>query len=358
MTNSSYNFFGERLKLARKRSGLSLQDLSDALDGRVTKQALNKYEQGLMNPTNEVLLILSQCLRVKPDYFMRSAPVELGEVSFRKRSDLSKKDEEAIIEEARDYAERFLETQSILSISNEFSNPLQHLVITTKEDAELAANELRKCWDLGKNPISNLTEMLELRGVKVLLIDTTDKFDGLAVVAKADTPLVVVNKRNKPLERLRFTIIHELAHILLRMHDSIAEDHKFIEELCHRFASAFLVPSEKLIELIGSTYRKYIKIDELIAIKEYYGISLRAILHRLNVLGVISETYYRKWSIFLSKQFGGKQEPGEYLAKEESMVMVSYVNHALAEEIISLSKAAYLLNTSITELRKGGGAAA
>ncbi len=348
----SENLFGIRLKLARKRAGLSLRELSELLGGRVSKQALNKYEQGQMKPSNEVLLYLSRSLGVKPDYFLQSMPVDLGQISFRKRSDLSKKDEEVIIEKARDYVERCLNVESLLSIKRQFENPIKNLTVSTKKEAEQAADALRKAWELGVNPISNLTEMLELKGVKVMLIEATDKFDGLAVYAESNTPIVVVNLKNKPIERLRFTIVHELAHILLTIHDSIKGNDKFIEKLCHRFASAFLIPSVKLIELIGSVKRKYIQIKELISIKEYYGISIRAIVHRLKELEVISETYHRRWSIWLNKEFGSKSEPGDYIGKEESMVLLSHVNHALAEEIISMSKAAFLLDVNVADIRR------
>ena len=63
------NVFGNRLRLARKMAGLSLQDLANALENRVTKQALNRYELGEMRPTTEVLMLISKCLDQRPDYF-------------------------------------------------------------------------------------------------------------------------------------------------------------------------------------------------------------------------------------------------------------------------------------------------
>ena len=71
MNTVDQNTFGNRLKLARKMAGMSLQELSDALGNKVTKQALNKYELGEMKPTSEVLLALSKTLKVKPDYFLK-----------------------------------------------------------------------------------------------------------------------------------------------------------------------------------------------------------------------------------------------------------------------------------------------
>ena len=172
------NVFGNRLMLARKMNGFSLQDLADALENKISKQALNKYESGQMRPNSEFLGDLSKVLNVKPDFFIRKGIVNLGEVSFRKKSDLPRKTEEAIIEKARDYVERYLEIENLLGLDQKFTNPIRDLVIRNKQDAENAANKLREIWELGTDPLHNLVEMLELRGVKVYLIDDDESIDG------------------------------------------------------------------------------------------------------------------------------------------------------------------------------------
>lgn len=55
--------FGVRLRAARKMAGLSLEDLAGKLGGRVTKQALSKYETGRMMPSPEVLERLVEVLK-------------------------------------------------------------------------------------------------------------------------------------------------------------------------------------------------------------------------------------------------------------------------------------------------------
>ena len=353
MNSVNQNFFGTRLKLARKMAGMSLQDLSDKLKNMVAKQSINKYEQGLMNPTSEVLLEISKALNVKPDYFLKKNVLELKDISFRKKADLSKKAEDSIIEQARDYIERFMEIETIFNLKTVFNNPLKRFNITNKNDAELAADKLREVWKLGNDPVPNIVEMLELKGIKVLLINYGDEIDGLSFLTSNGNPVVVVNSHSKPTERLRFTIIHELAHLLLTFDDNVQVEPKQIEKLCHYFSSCFLIPSKMLIKMIGGQHRSYINIKELIGIKEYYGISIRAIVHRLTELEVITQSYYQRWMIFMSKTYGQKDEPGKYVSEEKQKVFEQLVNRALAEELISLSKAASLLNVDINELRKG-----
>lgn len=347
------NIFGTRLKLARKMAGLSLQELANALDNKVTKQSLNKYEMGEMNPSSDVLMTISNTLKIRPDYFLKKNTVELGEIVFRKKAGLSKKFESSIVEKVRDYVERYLEIETIVGKEIKFINPIQDFEIKTKEDIKRAANKLRKDWNLGNSPLSNIIEMLELKGIKVLLIDDVDDIDGLAVFTSNGIPVVFVNNRNKSIERIRFTIIHELAHLLLNLDNIVDTNLKTVEVFCHLFASTFLLPDEKLIELIGSTKRNYVYINELTSIKGYYGISIRAIVHRLRELEIITDNYYRRWVIYLSKTFGARDEPGEYKGEEKSKNFDQLINRALAEELISLSKAAFLWNVDVNKLRKG-----
>ena len=57
--------------------------------------------------------------------------------------------------------------------------------------------------------------------------------------------------------------------------------------------------------------------------------------------------------IFMSKTYGQKNEPGNYMGQEAPKLFEQLINRALAEEIISLSKAAALLNSDTYEIRKG-----
>ena len=61
---------GDRLKLARKRSGLSLPDLAERIGHDVSAQAISKYERGKMFPSSRVLLALAKALDVSLDFLM------------------------------------------------------------------------------------------------------------------------------------------------------------------------------------------------------------------------------------------------------------------------------------------------
>ncbi len=327
MDSAEKNILGVRLKLARTMAGISLQELSNQIGNLVTKQALNKYEQGLMKPTTEVLVALSKSLNVKPEYFLKKKTVELNNISFRKKVNLSNKVEGSIIEKARDYIERFLEIENILGVEPAFKNPIKDIIIKNDQDIIKAANILRDYWKLGFSPIQNIVEMLELKGVKVYLINENEDIDGVSFLASNQIPVVIVNTRSKPVERIRFTIIHELAHLLLKFDVGVQKENKLIEKLCHRFSSTFLIPDNKVVEMIGGAHRSYIALKELIAIKEYYGISIRAIVYRLLQMKIISQSYYQRWIIYMSKTYGQKNEPGNYIGEEKIKLLMLSSKH-------------------------------
>lgn len=104
--------FAERLKSARMMNGFSLQDLSDKLENRISRQAIHKYEKGEAEPDSEMLNFLCEVLDVRPGFFTRETLVELGTINFRKIEKLPSKEESAIIEKTRDFLESTLNSKS------------------------------------------------------------------------------------------------------------------------------------------------------------------------------------------------------------------------------------------------------
>lgn len=105
--------------------------------------------------------------------------------------------------------------------------------------ADRAARNMRKHWGLGIDPIPNAVELFEERGIKVLSIDLTN-IDGLtARVRRAGRdalPMIVVNRQEGG-ERQRFTLTHELGHMVMEVAHTIDD-----EKAAYRFAGAFLMP--------------------------------------------------------------------------------------------------------------------
>ncbi|MDY9919653.1 MAG: ImmA/IrrE family metallo-endopeptidase [Proteiniphilum sp.] len=190
---------------------------------------------------------------------------------------------------------------------------------------------------------------MEDKNIKVLKLDVAKDFDGLQTFVNGKIPVVAYNERkaNKP-DRIRFTLLHELAHLLLTFGD-ITEKQK--EILCHQFAGAMLLPDEAIIAELGA-HRNKLSTLELGNIKKQYGISMQAIVMRAKSCGIINEHYTKQFFFFINQMNWKVDEPVEYRGVEESNRFRQLLFRALIEEQISMSKAASLTNQSLAEFKK------
>ncbi|CCH57630.1 helix-turn-helix domain protein (plasmid) [Fibrisoma limi BUZ 3] len=337
--------FAARLKQARLLAKLSLRELAERMNNAVSYVAIKKYEDAKSLPDESVIVALANALSVKPDYFFKASAVELTNVEFRRKAKLGVKEINSIKEIVKDHLERYFEVEEILQIERSFQNPLAKNAITKPEEVEDRVLALLKSWHLGYNPIPNVIETLEEKGIKVIEIEAPNEFDGLSTYVNG-VPVIVLNK-NYGSERKRFTALHELAHLLLLFPENT--EHRIVEKCCHRFASAMLIPRPVMYELLGKV-RVHITLAELIMIKEQYGISVQAIMHRANDLNIVNDYIYKGFCIRMAKN---KKEEGlgKYLGVEKSYRFRQLVYRIAVEELVSLTKAANLGDLKAAELR-------
>ncbi len=343
MESEFWKYFPRRLAGARKMSGLSLRAVSERLNKAVSYQTLSNWEKGKGNelPEMSVLQALAEALNVRLDFLFEPIRAEIAQPEFRKRkSKLGAREEGSLLEQAQVGLDRYLELEEIAGAGALVENPLKGVGVACVDDAEHAAARLRDAWDLGGNPIPQVVEMLEERGIRVLEADALESFDGLAAWA-GDIPFMLVNRKVKDTCRLRFTLLHELGHLLLDIPD--AAEPKEVERLCNRFASALLFPADAFRAHFGER-RRHITLQELIGLKEEWGMSIAAIAYRAKDLGILSEDGHRRFSIASSQRGFKKQEPGSYAMPERPQRFRQIALRSFAEEIISGTKAASLLN--------------
>lgn len=339
------NIFPDKLKTARLMRGLSLEALSVKMEGRVSKQALSKYETGKMQPSEPVLQSLAEALQLPVGYFFRRG-VQVSRISFRTDSRMPAHSTGQMVSTAQDLMERYLHLEDSLSIPSSFVNPLHSLRIALSDDVEKAADRLRSKWQLGCFPIFSVYEMLESVGVKLIEFDAgVSHVMGFSTFVNKDIPLVVVNlSANATVERKRFTALHELGHLLLHFASDL--DKSRCERLCHLFAGAVLCPSSVFYKELGKA-RTSLTLNELVSLKNRYGISVSAIVHRAKDLGVISSQYYN--DIFnnhihanpMERGWGGYPIP-EHTDRFERLLM-----RAVAEGHFSMEEAAKLTGENV-----------
>ncbi len=329
--------------------GLSLEGLAERLEPKVSRQALHKYEQGTARPGSEVLSALCNILNLPQDFFARESRVKLDNLSFRKKANLGAKEETRVREVAKDYLERYLELEQLVGKESFLrNNPLNGFRLRDLNDAEQAAKKVRLAWNLGDDPLFNVLGLLEDHQVKVVPVDANNKFSGFSTWIDS-VPVIVLNQHASiPLDRLRFTALHELGHLLMDI-QGCTEKEK--ESYCHAFAGSMLISRERLIDELG--FRRHsIHIKELGVVKQQYGISIAALLQRAKETGVLTPNGYRNMVIQLSAQGYRTVEPFEYKGQEKAQRFTQLLIQAFENEVITTSKAAALSNQSLADFRK------
>lgn len=341
--------FPERLQRARKAASCSLRDLAAELG--VSHSTISKYEKGELVPSSAQLLALAKTLGVRTEYFFRPMDVKLEGVEYRKRAATPKKLLQRINADVLDQAERWEELLSLYpqrpvpEFSLDTGMPRS---ISSAEHVEQLAVFMRSAWDLGLNPIPDMIDTLESNGFMVIVTGADDgaKFDGLAGKI-GETPVVVVSE-NWPGDRQRFTLAHELAHVLL---EGRLASHMDEEKSCNQFAGAFLLPRDALHQHVGD-HRHAIEPRELQILKAEFGISMMGVLIRSFQCEVITEYQKRQYMKLFSARGWRKKEPGEPYPAEKTYLFQQLAYRALAEDYIGESKAAELLGVSLAAFHK------
>ena len=345
---------GRRLRLARTASGLSLRGLEDAIDNRVTAQAISKYERDEAVPGSAVLIALANALGVTVDYLVGDQEMALEGIEFRRQAISSKREEAQVEAKVLGMLERYLAVEDLLGLpSVEWDKPREapFPVAVNVLEADRGARALRAHWRLGVEPVPDLVQVLEDRGVKVLATELRGIEGLMAHVRRASghsVPVVVVNS-GACAERQRFTIAHELGHLVLLPGGKVSA-----ESAANRFAGAFLMPAEALWAEVGKR-RSFIGLGELFRLKPLFGVSVQALANRCRDLGIFGTSLYRR----LFREFDRRgwhtppyEEPLSRRVGERPQRFERLCLRALAEGVVSEPKAAELLNITVHELNR------
>lgn len=327
---------GERLRMAREAAGKSLRAVAE--ETGISHTAVSKYEKDRMAPDSSVLIRLAQAYGVKVEYFFRPVEVELELApQYRRRQRLRVKDRKAILGEVRDWLERYVAIEGYFQNEPRFTWPESvPRSVASFEDVERASEGLREAWNLGEDPIENLTDTLEARGVKVGQVEGHSDFDALTFTMDGDIPVIAI-KRDLPGDRQRFNIAHELGHCFLQASGELDE-----EAAANRFAGAFLVPRTAAFHELGDA-RQSLDYYELHLLKHKYGLSMAAWIYRAQDLGIITETAAKRYFKDFRQRGWHRKEPGDEIEPEEPTRLKRLVLRALNEGKINRSRASELV---------------
>ena len=327
---------GERLRLFRLSRGYSMDELVEKTGGAVSKQALSKYENERMKPSPSKLVLLARALGVKAARLLAEPRVQVELIAYRKKSRLKEKEKNRIKGLMQLRMEIAAKIRVFLDAEDGEGLGFTPTVISSAEEAEETAVDLRNAWGLGTGPIPNLLDTLEHHQVNVLFVegDGQMQFDGLSAWVRDEAGLkvaaVIAVRDDASWARQRMNLAHELGHLVQLPQDNLDE-----EKSAFRFAGAFLAPRALVLSDFGRKQRPA-RMEEMLLLKRRYGLSVQAIARRLCDLGLISASAYREVCIEVSRAGYRKKEPlDDETCPERSLVAELRAIRALKEGAIS-----------------------
>lgn len=331
---------GARVRLLRLGRGMTLDELASAAGGVVTKQALSKYERGLMRPSPRVLVALARALGVRTSELLAAPRFDIEILAFRRQSRLPQKERQRVESLVSRMLEARVRLQQVSGQGNGLHLALGQYKPSSLEDCEAIAAKVREAWLLGSDPISCVTDVLEKHHIHVFHMQTAAAFDGLAAVARDDSGTVraaaVVSREGVAGERQRLNLAHELGHLV--MQESVGVDH---EKAAFRFGAAFLAPRELVWEDTGRA-RRQVSLGELLLLKKRYGMSVQALVYRLHDLGIIGDNQAAALWRQISARGWRTEEPGA-LEPERPQWAHRAALRAIAEGALTVAEAEDML---------------
>lgn len=324
---------GARLRQLRELRGYSQKELAEKVS--IAQPVLSGYESDSRDPNLAVAHGLADVLEV-PISMLFKKPITMPDGSLGLFRSMRSKVGSVAFNQARRMAEIGLE--SILALASEGGLPPVRLTVVTGADPKEAAVWARSMLGLAPNePIGNVFAAVERTGTIVLkLTNLPEHIGGFSAWIKEplDRPIIVCRSEVSAF-RLRFTISHELGHLLLG-HQVFGRPTKATESEANEFAAHFLLPEEAMHDVFSAP----IDLKELARIKGRWGVSMNAILLRAKGMGYVDEGRYR--SLYQTMRSKGwlKQEPGDVSTKAEGSALLKELllrsgisdSYALAEK--------------------------
>lgn len=297
--------------MARQLKGLKKSHLASLIE--MSPASVTAWESGAKQPNRATVAKLALALQVEPQFFGGGAPPNVSKPNFRSLRSTP----QVAQDEAEAYGRFVAEITGMLDNAVEFPEALlPDLPVDPDERSmtpEQAAREAREYFGIAPGPVQHVVRLVERNGVVVVFSEPGVASIDAYSLHSATRPIIVLNPVKDDYYRQRFDAAHELGHLI--MHHDAEPGGKVAEEQANRFAAEFLVPAEEIApSLPASTAGKaWATLAEL---KEYWGVSLAALLYRARALGIMSDVSYRNAVIRLSQNGWRRSEPGRISSLE------------------------------------------
>jgi Zn-dependent peptidase ImmA (M78 family)/transcriptional regulator with XRE-family HTH domain len=290
--NASMGTIGERLKAARESAGLTLRELADRVPD-LDYSAISRIETGKRRVVSHELYNLADGLGTTTGQLL-GVPRRSRALTVAAR--LGAATHPDYLDSAVERMNQVLEMDDLLTrVAGPASSPAPIEVNHRGTgpawiQGRKLAGDARSALNLGAGPVPEMSSLLEERiGAHVVAQPIDGEVHGLC--AADDGVAVVLVNTNDIWTRQRFTLAHELAHLLcqdLQLYEitETTERPETHEKRADAFAAYFLGPDEGILAFVDERQITGAVVAELM---DYFGMSLDAMCWRLVSLKLLTK---------------------------------------------------------------------
>lgn len=296
-------FNPQMIILGRESRGISQKELATLLG--FSQGKMSKVENGLMGLTQNEIMKISKVLNYPVGFFTRNKKIYgtgLSEYFHRKKQSVPSKKLNKI------YARLEITRMHIQTLLSSVEMGESHFFQIDPDsyngDIEKIAQITRATWRLPKGPIKNIVDVIEEAGGIIVPFDFEGaNIDAISVWNPGYPPLIFTNF-DRPMDRIRFTLAHEIGHLI--MHQSPPSNIDDIEIQADQFASEFLMPRAEISSALND-----VSLRKLAFLKPIWKVSMSALLKRAQDIGKITDRQARYFWMKMNKAGFRVQEPPE-----------------------------------------------
>lgn len=290
---------GTRLKRAREEINLSQGAFAKSLG--LSSEYISLLESGKRTPSFETLVKIAGFLNRNVSYFF-----EDRRPAFEVLFDRAEADERI----RKDLLKFKASCEKYLELEEQTGRRLDLAPQYPRISAERLAEEERRRLGLGNEPIRDVLNLCEANGLRIVrqTLPEESRIAGIFVFDEERKAAFALIDANEPSGFQTLVAAHLYGHYLMDRDESpIVDDPDVVveeyvslypprEQFAQTFASRFLVPPEKLRELVEKDFRsKSLSFDDVLFLKRYFGVSTRAMLRTLRGRGILPEAKFEDY---------------------------------------------------------------
>lgn len=340
------------LEWARDSLGLSRGDVALMLKRPVSE--IESWETGEASPTYTQLEKLAYTVYKRPlaVFFLPEPPKEIS--PRREFRTLPEMEMQTLLPDTYLHIRKAHALQIILTELFDGKTPVNNpiwLALHLSQERSLAVQaqkirqflnisiEKQSAWSTDDNALENWRKTIEDAGIFVFKNSFKQKEISGFCIAHTNFPIIYLNNSTTKTRQI-FSLLHELAHLLLNLNGLSKFDLSYIENLnerektteifCNAIAAEVLIPSDDFAQQISGQARDAENQDDeyFSKLANRYGVSREVILRRFLDRNYVSPAFYerktRQWAA-QKKQSDG----GNWYASQNQ-----YLSNRFAQEVI------------------------